>query len=258
MNGLTFKKIFEREFPLDLAYSWDNVGLQIGTLNKDISRILLSLDLTLEVVNEAIKKDAQLIVVHHPLLFSAIKVIDTDSYKGKIIELLIKNNITVYVAHTNYDISNVGMNKTLADLLRLKNQRIIEFTTDTEGLGRIGELDTEIDLQDFIEVVKTVFDLDTAKLIGDLDNKVKTVAISGGSGSSIITHPNMQKSDIYITGDITYHHALDCLAMGLTVLDVGHNIEKFSLIKLKELLENNNDMCEIILSNINTNPYKNV
>ena len=93
MNGIKFQNIFEEYFPRSLAYNWDNVGLQIGSLNREINNVLLSLDLTLEVVKEAIKKGCELILVHHPLIFSPIKAITTDNYQGKIIELLIKNDI---------------------------------------------------------------------------------------------------------------------------------------------------------------------
>ena len=96
MNGIEIINIFEALYPKDLAYNWDNVGLQIGTLNKDIGKILLSLDLTLEVVNEAINNGTELIIVHHPLIFSALKSINTDTYKGKVIEKLIKSDITLY------------------------------------------------------------------------------------------------------------------------------------------------------------------
>ena len=258
MNGMKFKSIFENDFPVDLAYSWDNVGLQIGTLNKEVTKILVSLDLTLEIAEEAIKKGAELILVHHPLIFSGIKAIKTDSFQGNIIEKLIKNNIAVYVAHTNFDISNIGMNKILADILELNNQSIIEYTTDTEGLGRIGDLENPIKLKEYISHIKGIFHLDTVKLIGDFNKTIKRVAISGGSGSSIITKAKMQKADLYISGDITYHHALDAQAIGLNVLDVGHNIEKFSLKYLVDILIEKGVNCELILSTINTDPYKNV
>ena len=258
MNGIMFQKKFEKYFPINLAYNWDNVGLQIGSLNREINKILLSLDLTLEVVKEAIKKDAELILVHHPLIFSPIKAIITDDYQGKIIELLIKNNITVYVAHTNFDISNYGMNMILAEMLELENHEILDFTTETEGLGRIGDLKVPITIEEYIPVVKKVFNLQSIKLIGDKNKKIQKIAISGGSGSSIIQKAKKMGADLYISGDITYHHALDALGMELNILDVGHNIEKYSLSFLKEFLSDKKFDCSIVLREINTDPYQNV
>lgn len=253
MNGAKFKKIFEEHFPLDLAYSWDNVGLQVGTLNKEITNILVSLDLTKEVLDEALNMRCNLIVIHHPVIFSPIKKILTDTYLGSLIAKAIKYDIALYVAHTNFDISKIGMNQNLADLLGLRNQEVLEYTTDDLGLGRIGEID-EIPLDDFITHVKKVFQLDSVKLIGNTKKTVETVAISGGSGSSLLKNRILRDVDVFITGDISYHHALDALNAGLTVLDVGHNIEKLGLIQLQAFL-NEKINTNVYLSKINTNPY---
>ena len=208
MNGIEIKKIFETYYPRDLAYEWDNVGLQIGTLNKEVNKILLSLDLTLEVVDEAIKEKVELIIVHHPLIFSPIKNINTDTYKGMLIEKLIKNEITLYVAHTNFDISNQGMNLILANMLNLKNQKILDYTTETEGLGRIGEIE-EMSIKKAIQFVKETFKVEHARFIGDLNANVTKIAISGGSGSSNIYNAKKLKADLYVTGDLSYHYAHD-------------------------------------------------
>ena len=237
MNGIELKQIIESFYPKDLAYEWDNVGLQIGTLNKEINVILLTLDLRMEVIDEAISKKVDLIIVHHPLIFSPIKNINTDTYKGKLIEKLIKNEITLYVAHTNFDISNKGMNLILANMLNLKNQEILDYTTDSEGLGRIGEVN-EMNMEDSINFVKKTFKVKTARFIGDIKASVNRIAISGGSGSSNIYNAKRMNADLYVTGDLSYHYAHDVLAIGLNALDIGHNIEKFFVYELKNTLKN--------------------
>ena len=255
-----FIQEFEKYFPINLAYKWDNVGLQIGSEKDKITSILVSLDLTTEVVNEAINNNSNLIVVHHPIIFSPIKSIDTDTYFGKLLKKIIKNNINIYVAHTNFDLSNHGMNKLLADILELENQKVIEFETPQEGLGRYGVLRNEILLKDFIKVVKSVFKVDNLQLIGstDLNKTISNVAITGGSGSSLLTNQVLEKCDVYITGDVTYHHALDALNKGLTVLDVGHNIEKNGLPGLIDIITEFTTNITIRLSQVDTNPYKKV
>jgi len=255
MNGIEIKKIFESFYPRELAYDWDNVGLQIGSLNKNIDKILLSLDLTNEVVEEAITEEVELIIVHHPLIFSPIKNINTDTYKGMLIEKLIKSGITLYVAHTNFDISNKGMNLILANMLDLKNQKILDYTTENEGLGRVGEI-TQMSMKDAIQFVKTTFKVDNARFIGDLNKKVKTIAISGGSGSTNIYNAKKMNADLYVTGDLSYHYAHDVLAIGLNALDIGHNIEKFFVYELKNILKNAGVSSNILISKINTDPYK--
>jgi len=255
MNGIEIKKIFESFYPKDLAYEWDNVGLQIGTLDKDINNVLLTLDLTMEVIDEAIAEKVDLIIVHHPLIFSPIKNINTDTYKGKLIEKLIKKEITLYVAHTNFDISNRGMNLILANMLGLRNQGIIDFTTDSEGLGRIGEVE-ELSMEKAINFVKETFEVNHARFIGNMNSTVRRIAISGGSGSSNIYNAKRMGADLYVTGDLSYHVAHDVLAIGLNALDIGHNIEKFFVYELKNILKKAGVTSNILISKINTEPYK--
>ncbi len=255
MNGIDIVKIFEAIYPKDLAYNWDNVGLQVGTLNKEIMNLLLTLDLTLEVVEEAIENKIELIVVHHPLIFTALKSINTDTYKGKIIEKLIKSDIALYVAHTNFDLSNFGMNTILANILNLKNQEVLDLTTEDEGLGKVGTV-SPLKMSEYISVVKNTFKVNNARFIGNLNNIVSKVAITGGSGSSTITKASNSNVDLLITGDISYHQAHDALALGLNVLDIGHNIEKHFVYELKNILKSKGVESNILISKINTNPYK--
>ncbi len=255
MNGKKIISLFESLYPKSLAYEWDNVGLQIGTLNKRIETILLTLDVTKEVIKEAIDNNCDLIVAHHPLIFSPIKGIQTDSYQGNIIQELIKNDITLYIAHTNFDISNYGMDSMLASMIGLQNQSNLDDVTDNEGLGKIGTI-KEQPIKEFIKHVKQVFKVDNARFIGDLDATISKVAISGGSGSSNILNAVNKKADLFITGDITYHKALDCLSYGINTLDIGHYIEHHFMYHLKNVLESEGVTSKILASKIITNPYK--
>lgn len=255
MNGKKIEKILEELFPNNLAYDWDNVGLQIGSLDKDINTILLSLDITEEVCDEAINSNSDLVIVHHPLIFSPLKSIKTDSSIGKIIEKLIKNDITLYVMHTNFDAKENGLNKILADMLSLKNTKVLSYTTESEGIGLYSDINST-PVKELINTVKSLFKLDRARYIGDLDANIKRVAITGGSGSSGIADCLKNDVDLYITGDISYHYALDSIAHGLNILDVGHNVEKHAIKGLYEILDKTEITSKIIISKINTDPYK--
>jgi dinuclear metal center YbgI/SA1388 family protein len=251
---------FERYFPISLASEWDNIGLQIGNENQIISNILLSLDLTDEVISEAIESQSNLIVVHHPVIFKPLKQLVTSNYQSKLIHRLIKEDICVYVAHTNFDVSNYGMNTILAEKLQLNNHSVLLFETDQEGLGRKGELANEMTIAEYAKFVKKVFNIDTMRLIttSDLNHIVSTAAVVGGSGSHIIHTGLLDEVDVYITGDIKYHDALDAINKGYTIFDVGHNIEKEALPKLKELLQEIVKNHEIIISSVNTNPFQKI
>lgn len=131
MKDIKHNTIFnamEQWAPKHLAYDWDNVGLQIGSEQQKTSKVLTSLDVTEKVVDEAIDKGANLIIAHHPLLFKATKQINIDEWKGKIIQKILKNDISVYVTHTNFDIANGGMNDILCERLSIQNPKIIEKT----------------------------------------------------------------------------------------------------------------------------------
>ena len=140
MRGSDFKSIFENLYPTEFAYSWDNVGLQVGTFKKEINNILISLDLTEDVIEDAINKKCELILVHHPLIFSPLKTILTDNFKGKALELLIKNDISLYVAHTNFDIAKDGMNDILSNILNFEGVEVLQniLNFKDEGLGKTG------------------------------------------------------------------------------------------------------------------------
>ena len=143
-------KIIENEYPKNLACSWDNVGLLAGNEENDIKTVLVTLDITPKVVDEAIKNGADLILSHHPLLFGGVKSFCEDNEQMKMYTKIIRNNISVYSAHTNMDTALNGINQKLAELFSLSDIGILENET---GLGRYGDI-PEISLNDFCEVVK--------------------------------------------------------------------------------------------------------
>ncbi|MBU0278128.1 Nif3-like dinuclear metal center hexameric protein [Gemella sp. zg-1178] len=243
-----------------LAENWDNVGILLGDKQQEVKNILVCLDVTTDVVEEAISNNIDLIISHHPLIFKAIKKLQFDDFKSNIIKNLIKNDISVISAHTNLDSAEFGLNQYLANILNLKNIDVL-FKNDNfsnAGLGRVGCLEKEMDLKAFISFVKSKFNLDYVKLISNdsQDKKINKVAILGGSGGSFIY--DLPDVDIYLTGDVSYHEAQDSLEMGKTVLDIGH----FSEIFCKDLLKNyllkiyTSDELNINLSKVEQNPFK--
>lgn len=132
VNGQQIIQLFEQFSPKSYAMEGDKIGLQVGSLNRPIDKVLIVLDVLEEVVDEAIAKGAQLIIAHHPLIFRPLKKIATDSASGRIIEKLIKNDISVYAAHTNLDVAKGGVNDMLADALQLKNVEVLYPTIQTD------------------------------------------------------------------------------------------------------------------------------
>lgn len=135
-NGFEVISLFEKMYPKHLAMEGDKIGLQIGTLNKKISHVLIALDVTMGVIEEAIEKGANLIIAHHPLIFSPLKHIQTESIYGKMLEACIKHDIAIYAAHTNVDIAEGGVNDMLAEALELEKSEILVETYE-ESLKKL-------------------------------------------------------------------------------------------------------------------------
>lgn len=252
MNLVDVIRYFETKFPKELAYEWDNVGIQVGTLNIVAKKILVTLDVTKEVVKEAIDKKVNMIISHHPLLFTPMDKIIFDTPRGWIIKNLIKHNITVYSAHTNYDTAEGGMNDEFANILDLKNVNLLD---EIAGIGRYGDVEN-ISFSKFLDNLKTNLKLESVKVIGNTDKTISKVGISGGSGSKHMYQAKMRGCDVYLTGDVTYHTALDAVSLGLTIIDIGHHAEKIFMDAIIKLLSEQFKDIEFIKSEVNTNPYQ--
>jgi dinuclear metal center YbgI/SA1388 family protein len=318
----------DRFAPPKLAEEWDSVGLMVGNPSQAIIKVWTTLDVTLPLVEAAIRDKVDLIVSHHPLIFKAIKQLDTSTTSGKIIEQLMKANMAVFSAHTNLDITDGGVNDVLAQTLKLQDiqpltidsreklvklvvfvpvpheQAVYEALTaagaghighyshcafatagtgtflplaDTHpfigqqgqlakvpevrletilpeqlvlqvvqamvavhpyeevaydlyplnnqgkvtGLGRIGMIEP-LSLQNFIAVVKKQLHIDAVNVIGRPDLLISKVAVCGGSGASLIEQAQSSGADVFVTGDVKYHDALDAAALGIAVIDAGH------------------------------------
>ncbi|WKF70324.1 Nif3-like dinuclear metal center hexameric protein [Pediococcus pentosaceus] len=252
---------FESFAPKTIAFTNDPVGLQIGNVNNDIKRVLVTLDVRPEVVDEAIKQNCDMIFSHHPLIFRPIKNLDLSNPQNQMYAKLIQNSILVYSAHTNLDVAKGGMNDWLTEAMGLNHVQTVYSNHYDTNIGRVGVLPTPVTVEKFAKTLKKTFNLDGLRLVSN-DNKamVKNVAVVGGDGGKF--YPEMLKAgaDVFVTGDVYYHTGHDMLANGINVVDVGHNVEKICIPKLASLFNewkaNNDWEVEIIESTVNTNPYQ--
>lgn len=230
-------KFLEERFPLSLQEDWDNSGLQIGNIENDLTNIMISLDLDEQTIQKAKEKSCNLIINHHPFLFSSIKSIDLNKGNGKIIKELIKNDITVFAMHTNLDIGKGGVNDNLAKLLELRD--ISNLDTNNENpMARFGYTD-EITAYDFSKFVKEKLNCKGLILYGDKNKKIKKVAICGGAGSDFINDAIKKGCDLIVTSDVKYHEAIDNCKK-INIVDPGHFASENHIIyMIKDLLEKN-------------------
>ena len=220
--------ILEKKFPKINAEEWDNIGLLIGDYDKEVKKIQFSLDATLESIENAISEKVDMLITHHPIIFKAIKDITEQNILGKKIRDLIKNNINVYAIHTNLDSSIDGLNDYILKKLGILEYKILDF-------------DEEKNLKDFIEELKLKLKILNLRVISnDLNKKIKKVALINGSAMSYWKKAKKEKVDLFITGDVGYHDALDALESGLNVIDFGHYESEhfFYEILIEELKDN--------------------
>lgn len=225
--------------PPQYAESWDNSGWQCGRTQKEVQRILLAVDATDEVVEEAILSDTDLLITHHPLIFPKIAKITDESFLGKRLLKLMQADVSYYAMHTNFDV--MGMADEAADQLGLVDRRVLEVlyedSISKEGIGRVGRLPRSISLKEMAEQVKEAFLLDHVRVYGDLNQRIQMAAISPGSGKKMTPYALAAKADVLITGDIDHHEGIDAVAQGLAVIDGGHyGIEKIFVSYMKQYL----------------------
>ena len=220
----TVKDIFLKlcdKMPLSLCATWDNSGFLLGSARQEVKKVLLALDVTQLVVSEAVKEGCSLIVTHHPLIREPMRSITDETKLGKILLNLIKNDISVISMHSNADTCAGGINDILAEKLKLKN---IESARcgQQNTLGRLGELEKECSLRDFLErVKKALYPLAGARY-HDAGRPVKKIAVFGGACGEFLSSSQEFGCDTFLTSDIKYSVMLEASEIGMNIIDAGH------------------------------------
>ncbi len=263
-NGHELAQLFEKIAPRKLAVDDDNIGWQIGGRNRQVAKVMITLDVTEAVVQEAIDQKIDLIYAHHPLLYRPLKQIVPENLQGRIVEMLIVNQISLFVAHTNLDAATGGVNDLLAAALRLEQVKNLdvhfadEHTGESFGIGKIGYLPERVPLKTFALQVKHTYSLGHVRVVGAPGKMIRKVAIVGGSGSSYISKAKYQGADCLVTGDISYHYAVDAEQEGICLIDAGHTIEtimKQGVCESLQTLVKGRFEVEVMVSQIETDPF---
>ncbi|MBF0303555.1 MAG: Nif3-like dinuclear metal center hexameric protein [Desulfamplus sp.] len=221
--------------PFTLAEEWDNCGLQVGNFSWCVKKILVALDISMDVMNHAAASRSDLVVSHHPLMLYPPKSIDFSKMPGSAIAIAALHKISVISAHTNLDKVDGGLNDYFANIIGLKNLRIfissnhssehLDKSTNRDnlnGIGRTGELEQPLSLQEFALYIKKRLKLETIRMTGNHNLSIKKVALCTGSGGSLLKDFFKSGADVYVTGDVKYHEARQIEEAGLGLIDVGH------------------------------------
>ncbi len=234
------QKLLDQHSPEGAACDWDNVGLLVGDADMEVGRIYVALDATDEVIAHAIEGGCEMIVTHHPMIFSGLKRVVTSDFTGRRVMDLITHGIALYAMHTNFDI--YGMADLAARKLGLNDCEPLEVTDEDgeepQGIGRVGVLSESLRLRAFAEEVRDIFGISHVRVFGDLSERVRKVAVCPGSGKGDIDEAIAKGADVYVTGDIDHHSGIDANMKGLSIIDAGHyGVEHIFIEYMKRYLE---------------------
>lgn len=254
----------EVDAPHALAESWDNVGLLVGDELRETRHILVGLDPTSELLDEAIALHADTIITHHPLIFRPLASIDTSQPVGKIIEKALGNKISIISCHTNLDHAVDSVSDALAKSLDLEHLKPLlhaqSSTVPGTGLGAVGSYSEPMGIDDFLKKILHKLHLSKISIVGPMPEKICTVAVCGGSGSSFAEAAYQSGADIYLSAEIKHDIARWAEESNFCVIDAGHYAtEQFAISlmaeKLRKTADNKGWQLKITETKTEKNPF---
>lgn len=218
--------LLDRKAPFRYQMGFDNAGFLVGRGGAEVTKVLVALDITPEVIAEAVELGAQLIVAHHPVIFGQIGQVTDETSTGRKVLSLIEHGIAAICAHTNLDAAEGGVNSELARRMGLENPVPLEVDGEDEngvpyGIGRVGTLPAPMSLADFAAYTKKSLDLEGVRVL-DAGVPVSKVAVGGGSCGSMLPLAKAQGCDTFVTSDLKHDLYLEARDMGINLLDAGH------------------------------------
>ena len=243
--------------PFSGAESWDNVGLLVGRPEKKVGTVFIALDATDEAIDDALESGADLLLTHHPMIFSPLKKVVSEDFVARRVMELVKRDLSYIAMHTNFDVYCMG--KAAADIIGLNETEALEGLKREDaslGFGRIGNLENAMPLKEFADFIKHKFDLDSVRIYGGLSEIVERVAVLPGSGSSGIPYAIGLNADVLLTGDISHHQGIDANMQGLSIVDAGHyGIEHIFINYMNNYFREKLPELKVVLSR-ESSPFK--
>lgn len=252
-------KVIEEFAPSRLAEPWDNCGLLVGDMQQEVDKILVALDPTVDIVNYAIENNVDMIITHHPIMMDKINKVTSSTIEGQKIINLLKNNISLFAAHTNLDRTIGGINDTFARQIGLSQVEILDIDNlhNLFSYVRVGLLETPLTLKEYAIKIKDILNLSYIHTVGDNNKIIKKVAIVCGSGTSQLEKAISVGADVFVTGDVKYHVAQYAKEIGICLIDATHfGTENIVVKLLGQVLNEKIEGVEIILDNQLQNPIQ--
>ena len=246
--------------PLHLQENYDNSGLIVGHGDWEVNQAIVSLDATPEVIEEAIARGCEMVISHHPIVFSGLKKFNGKNYIERAVMMAVKNDIALYAIHTNLDnVLTGGVNQRIAEQIGLENVHILKPKEASEpqiGAGAVGDLGEAMPVERFFSMLKSRMKTDTIRHTKWVHETVSKVAICGGSGSFLLEEAKRSGAEVFITGDYKYHQFFDADGE-IIIADIGHfESEQFTIDLLCEQVNNNFSNFAAHCTKVITNPIQ--
>ncbi len=245
-------ELIEDKAPLSLAAEYDNSGMVVETHNDEVDKIVVALDMTAEVIEKAVSENANLIVTHHPIIFSPIKKLKLDVGVTSLVMKAVKNNIAVYSAHTNFDNCSGGITDAIMDALGAYEREALE----EDGCGRVGNVGNR-KLSDIVRSLAEFTGSSSLRVSGEKDRRIRRIAVINGAGGrdeSIIDVLRKKHVELFVTGETKHSLALELKANGIAFIDVEHYCAERVFVRLMSAVLKKSG-AEIIEFE-ETNPYE--
>ncbi|MFM6966625.1 MAG: Nif3-like dinuclear metal center hexameric protein [Rhodoluna sp.] len=255
--------LFEELWPASGAEDWDAPGLVVGG-DSQVSRILMTVDVTHEIIDEAIDGGFDLIIAHHPLMLRGVKSVATDTAKGSIVTKAIKSGVAIFSAHTNADIVPTGVSAALAKAFGLGGATPLLETSNGIGHGRVGQLAEQVTLGEFARAIAKVLPSTATgvRVAGDFAKPVRCVALCGGAGDSFIEAAYSTNADVYVTSDLRHHPVQEILEKAkaegrdFALVDVSHWAAEWLWLNwAAKDIQGRFASLQIVVSELRTDPW---
>jgi len=250
---------FEKLWPKESAEDWDRPGLMVGNPSQEINKVLLAVDVTSEVIDQAIQTDCQLLLTHHPMLLRGVHELGELTLKGNLVAKAIKSGLAIFSAHTNADIAQGGVSQSLAQALELRNLAPLDAVS---GHGIVGDVD-EIKLIDYARKISRAIPATAQgiRVAGDSEKLISRVGLVAGAGDSFLGTASLAGIDLFITSDLRHHPAQDFIEQskltdGPALIDIAHwAAEWVWLDQAAAQLAGIHRDVEFIVSDLRTDPW---
>ena len=249
-------RAIERVAPLGYQEEYDNAGLQVGFPDNEVESVLVCLDITEDIINEAAERGCSMVVSHHPLIFRPLRQVSDATYQQRCVSLALANGIALYSAHTNLDNARGGVNFEIADLLGLQNvEFLVPSGNEDAGSGIIGDLCEPEPEALFLSKLQDTFDVDCIAHTETSGRMISRVAVCGGAGAFLAGDARAAGADCFVTGELHYHDYFE--GEGMLMVALGHyQSEQYTKMLLARILEDACPELDVKLTTINTNPIR--